>query len=79
LSFPGLVNRLIAVDISTLKKRIKKLRTERKELENTFREIQQRKQDKLLAKAEELDRGNKDLRAKIEAMELNTDDDEEID
>jgi vacuolar-type H+-ATPase subunit I/STV1 len=76
---PGLVHRLITVDISTLKKRIKKLRTERKELENTFREIQQRKQDKLLAKAEELDRGNKDLRAKIEAMELNTDDDEEID
>ena len=48
-------------------------------MENTFREMQQRHQDKLLAKAAELDRGNKELRAKIDALELTIDDDEETD
>ncbi len=65
------------VEISTLKKRIKKLKSERAELESTFRELQQRKQEKLLAQATELANENKELRAKIEAMEFNSDDDDE--
>ena len=65
------------VEISTLKKRIKKLKSERAELESTFREIQQRKQEKLLAIATELASENKEFRAKIEAMEFDSDDDDE--
>ncbi len=65
------------VEISTLKKRIKKLKSERAELESTFRGLQQRKQEKLLAQATELANENKELRAKIEAMEFNSDDDDE--
>ena len=65
------------VEISTLKKRIKKLKSERAELESTFRELQQRKQEKLLAQATALANENKELRAKIEAMEFNSDDDDE--
>lgn len=68
---------LIAVEISTLKKRIKKLKSERADLKTTFREMQQGKQEKLLTLAMELDSENKELRAKIEAMELDSTDNDE--
>ena len=53
------------------------MKSERAELESTFRGLQQRKQEKLLAQATELANENKELRAKIEAMEFNSDDDDE--
>jgi hypothetical protein len=74
---PGVTNSvLICIDLTNLKKRIKKLKHERDELETTFRELQKRQQERLQTQAAELDRGNKELRAKIEALELNDSEDE---
>ena len=68
---------MIDVDITNLRTRIKKLKSEREQLENMFKELQKRRLDKLLAKAGELQRVNKELRVKIEVLQELTSDGED--
>jgi chromosome segregation ATPase len=65
------------VDITSLRTRVKKLKHEQEELENTFKDLQKRQQERLLSKVAELDRRNLELRTRIETLEFNSDDEEE--
>ena len=56
------------VDLESLKTRVKKLKHEREELEDVFKDLRKLQQEKLLSEAEELERINVELRARIVAL-----------
>lgn len=60
--------KLMYVDLESLKTRVKKLKHEREELEDVFKDLQKLQQEKLLSEAEELERINVELRARIVAL-----------
>lgn len=60
--------KLMCVDLESLKTRVKKLKHEREELEDVFKDLRKLQQEKLLSEAEELERINVELRARIVAL-----------